>query len=126
MKQRSKMVAQLLTGIATFLAFMAFVIVLMELPNKPAQQWTAEMWRTVGLFTFSSLFLLITIRPELDRALWIILIMNKLILSIVGYLSSTEIPGIAEIRIWDPIITFLLIAAFIMKIQSEKALKTTK
>lgn len=120
------MVAQLLTGIATFLAFMAFVIVLMELPNKPAQQWTAEMWRTVGLFTFSSLFLLITIRPELDRALWIILIMNKLILSIVGYLSSTEIPGIADIRIWDPIITFLLIAAFIMKIQSEKALKTTK
>lgn len=73
------------------------------------------MWRVVGFLTFALFFLFLTIRPHCDRWIWIILILNKSALALTGWFSDPNLPGIADIRLWDTLLAGMLLAAFILR-----------
>lgn len=108
-------ISRILTGIATILALVAGVTAFLSLNSAGEEVWSVEMWRVVGYITFALFFLLLTIKPDSDPWIWIILILNKAVLALIGWFSDPNLPGIAEIRLWDTLLAFILLAAFISK-----------
>lgn len=108
-------ISRILTGIATILAVIAGITAFISLSSVVEDVWTVEMWRVVGYFTFALFFLFLTIRPNSDPWIWIILILNKSVLALIGWFSNPNIPGISDIRLWDTLLAFILIAAFLLK-----------
>lgn len=111
------MISRILTGIATVLAVVAAITAFLSLESVKEDVWSVEMWRVVGYITFALFFLFLTIRPDSDSWIWIILILNKAALALIGWLSNPMTPGITEIRIWDTLLAVILLAAFFFRLR---------
>ena len=122
-------ISRILTGIATVLAVIAGISSFLSLGSAGQEVWSVEMWRVVGYFTFALFFLFLTIRPNSDPWIWIILVLNKSVLALIGWFSNPSTPGISDIRIWDTLLAFILIAAFVFmprRIKSQEQISSPK
>lgn len=75
-----------------------------------------EAWRMVGFGTFAGLFALLAYRPTSGRALWLIVILNKLALVTLGiaFLKEGGVKGVADILVFDGGLVVLLLTAFVL------------
>lgn len=74
-----------------------------------------ETWRMIGFFTFAGLFAYLARSPQSSRALWGIVIANKLALTIAGLLYvGRAVPGASDFVTFDGTITAFLIVASVL------------
>ena len=74
-----------------------------------------EAWRMYGLALFTGLFVLLALRPRRHRGVWVLVIANKLALTITGLvlLSGDGVRDAGTIAAWDGALSVLLITAYI-------------
>ena len=73
-----------------------------------------ETWRLYGFVVFAGLFALLAVRPLGNLTVWLLVIMNKLALTVTGlaYQAHGGIADTGPIITWDGGLTVLLLAAF--------------
>ncbi|MET8909449.1 hypothetical protein [Micromonospora sp. NPDC004551] len=106
--------ARILLIIATVSAFGAAVAQIQVVFDAGGATKVVETWRLYGFVVFAGLFALLAVRPLGNLTVWLLVIMNKLALTVTG-LAYQAHGGIAEtgpIITWDGGLTVLLLAAF--------------
>lgn len=74
-----------------------------------------EIWRVVGFATFAGLFAVLAGRPtRIPSGVWLVIIGNKLVLTVAGLFLATSTPGAAQAVGWDGALTVLLVIAFVL------------
>jgi len=75
-----------------------------------------ELWRMIGFYTFAALFALLAYRPQTSRAMWAIVIGNKLALSVAGLLlvGNDAVTGASDLVVFDGGLTLLVIASSLL------------
>jgi hypothetical protein len=72
-----------------------------------------ELWRVVGFATFAGLFAVLAARTtQIASGVWLVVIANKLVLTIAGLSLASNTPGAAQAVGWDGALTVLLVIAF--------------
>ena len=105
-------VSSVLAAAAALLAAAAGVGGLAGLPATGSATLFVEVWRVVGFFTFAAVFALLAIRPLISPGLWLIVIANKLALSIAGVALAGRAAGSLQAVPWDGALVVLLGAGF--------------
>jgi hypothetical protein len=74
-----------------------------------------EIWRVVGFATFAGLFAVLAARTtQVPSGVWLVVIANKLVLTIAGLTLAADTPGAAQAAGWDGALTVLLVIAFLL------------
>lgn len=73
-----------------------------------------EAWRMVGFATFAALFALLAVTPTGHRGLWVVVIVNKLVLSVSAATWLRTGVGSADALVWDGALTALLLTAAVL------------
>jgi hypothetical protein len=110
-------IARIIMIIAALGAFGAGASAFANVANATNATLIVEVWRVVGFFTFAALFTLLAVKPETDRVVWWIVLLNKLALTIVGFtlfISGKEIAGVNDVLIFDGGLTILIFFAFML------------
>ena len=72
-----------------------------------------EAWRLVGFATFAAMFAVTAYAPRrVPPGIWVAVIANKLVLTVVGIAWATTVDGAASAVVWDGSLTVLLVVAF--------------
>lgn len=81
-----------------------------------------EAWRMVGFATFAGLFAVLARKPQGNRVLWLIVILNKLLLAILGlvFLTQSDVKGASDIVVFDGTLVTLLVTAFLLTNRLQK------
>jgi hypothetical protein len=108
--QLTKKISGSLAAIASLLALVAALGSVSAALEADDVSKMAETWRTVGLFTFATIFGLLAYRPVNNFALWIIVILNKSLLAIIGFSYGSAVSGAHEALFWDALLVIILIA----------------
>ncbi|MCW3819308.1 hypothetical protein ONA91_33185 [Micromonospora sp. DR5-3] len=106
--------ARILLIIATVSAVGAAVTQIQVVFDAGGPTKVVETWRLYGFLVFAGLFALLTVRPLGNLAVWLLVIMNKLALTVTGlaYQAHGGIADTGPIITWDGGLTVLLLAAF--------------
>ena len=106
-------IAQVILLTLSILAILAGVGALADLSDANSAQVVIETWRMIGFFTFAALFSLLANKMQDNRDLWVIVIANKLALTVAGfiYLSRDSVAGAQDLAFFDGGITVALISA---------------
>ncbi|MEU4680297.1 hypothetical protein [Micromonospora sp. NPDC023737] len=106
--------ARILLIIATVSAVGAAVTQVQVVFDAGGATKVVETWRLYGFVLFAGLFALLTVRPLGNLAVWLLVIMNKLALTVTGlaYQGHGGIADTGTIITWDGGLTVLLLAAF--------------
>ncbi|MEV4808770.1 hypothetical protein [Micromonospora avicenniae] len=106
--------ARILLIIATVSAAGAAVTQIQAVFDAGGATKVVETWRLYGFVVFAGLFALLTVRPLGNLAVWLLVIMNKLALTVTGlaYQAHGGIVDTGPIITWDGGLTVLLLAAF--------------
>ncbi|MCC6497312.1 MAG: hypothetical protein IT193_13750 [Propionibacteriaceae bacterium] len=74
-----------------------------------------EIWRVVGFATFAGLFAVLAARTtEISSGVWVVMIANKLVLTIAALSLAGTTPGAGQAVGWDGALTVLLVTAFLL------------
>ena len=74
-----------------------------------------EIWRVVGFATFAGLFAVVAARTtQIHSGVWLVVIANKLVLTIAGLTLAANTAGAAQAAGWDGALTVLLVIAFLL------------
>ncbi|MFE9207004.1 hypothetical protein [Micromonospora sp. NPDC007230] len=106
--------ARILLIIATVSAVGAAVTQIQVVFDAGGATKVVETWRLYGFVVFAGLFALLTVRPLGNLTVWLLVIMNKLALTVTGlaYQAHGGIADTGPIITWDGGLTVLLLAAF--------------
>lgn len=106
--------ARILLIIATVSAVGAAVTQIQVVFDAGGATKVVETWRLYGFVVFAGLFALLAVRPLGNLAVWLLVIMNKLALTVTGlaYQAHGGIADAGTIITWDGGLTVLLLAAF--------------
>ena len=109
-------IAQILMCLAAASAFLAGVGSIANVTAASYNTVVVELWRVVGFFTFAALFGILARRPQSNRSLWGVVILNKLALTVAGLMlaSNSSIKGTSDLIIFDGGLTLLLIISSIL------------
>lgn len=109
-------IAQVLLIILAVLAALAGVGAFSAVTAANDTVIVVEIWRMIGFFTFAALFSVLASKPQGNRSLWIIVIANKLALTIAGLilLERSNVNGATDLLIFDGFITVILVIASIL------------
>ncbi|WP_413320126.1 hypothetical protein AA0Z99_05255 [Agrococcus sp. 1P02AA] len=111
------LLARLAAVAAVVLALVATVSAIPLLGATPSASLVAELWRVVGLATWTALFALLTARPGLV-ALWMIAALSKLSLAAAGLVLG-DVPGAADLVVWDGILAVILATGSVASIMAR-------
>lgn len=79
-----------------------------------------EVWRLVGFATFAAIFSVIAAAPRrVPLGIWLAVIANKLVLTVVAIAWSGEAAGAASALWWDGSLTVALVAALVLTRRSR-------
>ncbi|SCE68812.1 hypothetical protein GA0074695_0318 [Micromonospora viridifaciens] len=106
--------ARILLIIATVSAVGAAVTQIQVVFDAGGATKVVETWRLYGFVVFAGLFALLAVRPLGNLTVWLLVIMNKLALTVTGlaYQAHGGIADTGPIITWDGGLTVLLLAAF--------------
>lgn len=106
-------IAQILMCLAAVSALLAGIGAITNATSASDDTVVVELWRVIGLFTFAALFGILARRPESNRSLWAVVILNKFALSITGLvlMGNADIKGASDLIIFDGGLTLLLIVS---------------
>lgn len=109
-------IAQILMWLAAISAFLAGIGAATGLANTADSMVVVEVWRIIGLCTFAALFAFLAYNPRSSRIIWIIVIGNKLALSIVGFflMGNSVVVGASGLAFFDGGLTILLFVASLL------------
>jgi hypothetical protein len=108
-------IAQGILYFVAALALLAGVGSLSTVTQASAAVVVAELWRTIGFFTFAALFAFLAYNPRVSKVVWVIIIGNKLALFIAGlFLMGDTIAGASDLVIFDGGLAVLLVVASIL------------
>lgn len=110
--RHANMVARVLAAAAAILAVGAGGSVVPGLSSVDQDLLMLEAWRAVGFLTFAALFVLLAARPLHSPALWLILLGNKLALSIIGVSFGAAVRGAHQAAAWDGALVAILLIGF--------------
>lgn len=108
--------AQILVGLAALSALLAGVGAMATVADAPDNTLVVELWRTIGFYTFAGLFAFLGYNPRSSRALWSIVIGNKLALTIAGLvlMNNDAVVGAGDLIVFDGALTLLLIVSSVL------------
>lgn len=108
--------AQVLMYLAALSALFAGVGAIAVVADAPNNTIVVELWRMIGFCTFAALFAFLAHNPQSGRALWSIVIGNKLALTIAGLFlqGNTAVTGASDLVVFDGGLTLLLIASSVL------------
>ena len=106
--------ARILLIIATVGAVGAAVTQIQVVFDAGGATKVVETWRLYGFVVFAGLFALLAVKPLGNLAVWLLVIMNKLALTVTGlaYQAHGGIADTGTVITWDGGLTVLLLAAF--------------
>lgn len=104
------MVARSAAALAALLAAAAAAAAIPALAAAESEVLMVEVWRALGFATFAALFALLAVRPLLSIALWIIVLGNKIALTVVGLILGPAVPGAITAAAWDGVLVAILSA----------------
>lgn len=108
-------IAQGILYFVAALALLAGVGSLSTVTQASAAVVVAELWRTIGFFTFAALFAFLAYNPRVSKVVWAIIIGNKLALFVAGLLlMSNAVAGASDLVIFDGGLALLLVVASIL------------
>jgi hypothetical protein len=112
---RGSRVAAALLWICAGAAVLATASALPSALSADAATRFVELWRVVGFATFAGLFAVLAAQGgRVPPAVWLILIVNKLVLTLIGLTLATSASGAGEAGRWDGTLTVLLVASFVL------------
>ena len=102
--------------LAALSALFAGVSAIPVVTDAPDSTIVVELWRMIGFCTFAALFAFLAYNPQSSRALWSIVIGNKLALTIAGLFlqGNTAVTGAGDLVVFDGALTLLLIVSSIL------------
>ena len=108
--------AQIIMYLAATSALLAGVGGIANVTAASDDTVVVELWRVIGFFTFAGLFTILARKPQSNRSLWAIVILNKLALSIAGLvlMGNSSIQGASDLIIFDGGLTLLLVASSLL------------
>ncbi|TCP46217.1 hypothetical protein EV191_11414 [Tamaricihabitans halophyticus] len=118
--RRRTVVARILLGLASISALVAAVTEMATVTEADSARLMVETWRVYGLATFAALFALLACQPHGKRALWHIVIANKILLALTsigfvsGLLGPGEVAGAGEAAIADSALSVMLLASYVL------------
>lgn len=80
-----------------------------------------ETWRAVGFMTFAALFAWLAVRPYASLTVWLIVLGNKLALTIIGLSFGGDVPGALQAALWDGVLVVLLGGGLIAAMIARRA-----
>ena len=86
--------------------------------DAEASTVVVELWRGYGLLVFAGLFTILAIAPRASRALWVLVIANKILLAVSGLVllavpGAQRYTGAVDLVVWDGALCVLLVTAFV-------------
>lgn len=111
--------ARILAAIASALALLAAVSGIGVAAASPSETVMVESWRTVGFFTFAALFAYLAFRPAQSVALWVIVLANKLVLTITALLLGSA-AGAATSAAWDGALVLILAVGLVLVLVARR------
>lgn len=108
-------IARVLAAVAAALALVAAVSGFATLAWTSEATIMVETWRTVGFFTFAALFAYLAARPA-STALWLIVLGNKLVLTVSALALGPAASGAMTSALWDGLLVLLLAAGLSAKL----------
>lgn len=108
------LIAKVLLWIAALAALAAAVSAWPDVTGASPDTKVVEAWRTIGFVTFAGLFALLAWRPLQSRGLWLVVILNKLALVVMGWLLMNQggVKGVGDVLVFDGGLVVLLVIAF--------------
>lgn len=103
------------------LALVASVSATAGVVVAPVDTRFVELWRVVGLITFTALFTLLAWRPVGQSALWCILSVSKAALTIAAIVIGPSVPGASDAALWDGLLTVLLVAGLLLALRAGRS-----
>lgn len=116
-------ISQIIMAIAALSALSAGVGAFANVSDATDATKIVETWRLVGFFTFAALFALLAAKPKTDKAIWMIVVLNKLALTVAGALfaaQGTAVAGVSDVLIFDGGLTLLIVGAYVLS-HSDKS-----
>lgn len=108
-------IAQGILCLVAALALLAGIESTSTITQASASVVVAELWRTIGFFTFAALFAFLAYNPRVSKVVWAIIIGNKLALFVAGLLlMSNAVAGASDLVIFDGGLALLLVVASIL------------
>lgn len=98
---------------AGVLALMAGVFGIKNITGATDATKMVETWRVVGFFTFSALFFLLGTKLVRVYSLWLVVLLNKLALTVIGLAYGSSVNGAINSAAWDTTLTVLLLAGYL-------------
>ena len=108
-------IAQGILYLVAALALLAGIGSISTVTQASASVVVAELWRTIGFFTFAALFAFLAYNPRVSRVVWAVIIGNKLALFVAGLLlTGNAVAGANDLVIFDGGLALLLVVASIL------------
>lgn len=114
-------ISKLIMALAALSALAAGMSAFSAVSDASAATKAVEVWRLIGLFTFSALFALLALKPETDSRVWCIVILNKAFLTLAGImftLGDDNVAGASDMIIFDGGLTLAVFAAYLLSRRS--------
>lgn len=110
---KNQKTAQTILLFLSVTAVLAGVAAVADIIDTPNEILVVETWRMVGLFTFAALFALLADKMQTNRDLWMVVIGNKVALTVAGglFLLQGGVDGAKDLLLFDGAITVLLFVA---------------
>lgn len=112
-------------ALAALLAAAAAVSAVPALYAAEPDELMVEVWRAVGFATFAALFVLLAVRPLQSVALWGIVLGNKVVLSVVGLVLGSAVPGALTAAAWDGALVAILSIGFAAALVARRERRVT-
>ncbi|MEV0716379.1 hypothetical protein [Asanoa sp. NPDC050611] len=113
-------IARALAGVAALLALVAFASGVSAVAGAGDEAAMVETWRSVGFGTFAALFAYLAVRPA-AVGLWVIVLANKLALTIAAVAYGSDVVGAVDSAIWDGALVVLLSAGLTLVLAARSA-----
>ncbi len=125
MASRAATIARSLAAVCAVLALVASVSATAGVAEATADTKFVEVWRLVGMLTFTALFAVLAVRPLGQSALWCTVIVSKAALTVAASVLGPSVQGASEALFWDGLLTVLLIAGFLFARRADRAQTTS-
>jgi len=113
-------VARVLAAVAGLLALVAAISSIPATVAAGSGTAMVETWRTIGFFTFAALFGYLAVRPH-SVGIWLIVLANKLALTIAALLFGPGADGAMTSALWDGALVVILGAGTTLALLSMRS-----
>lgn len=97
-------------------AVLAAVFDISAVADADHETVVVELWRLLGLVVFAGLLLVLSIRPQGNRLLWLLVIGDQAALAVAGCIlpatQASDVTGAGDLLVWDGGLAVLLMVAF--------------